>query len=137
MLAAEIQPLVTLYHWDLPDNLQKRYGGMLNKGEFVKDFERYARVCFEAFGDRVRLWITFNEPFCSSILGYSTGYMAPGRCSDRSKSSEGDSSTEPWAVGHNTLIAHGAAVKIYREEFKEKQGGQIGITLNGKRRSRR
>jgi beta-glucosidase len=129
--AAGIEPMVTLYHWDLPDNLEKRYGGLLNKEEFVKDFENYARVCFKAFGDRVKMWITFNEPFCSAILGYAVGQFAPGRCSDRSKSAEGDSSTEPWIAGHNMLIAHGAAVKAYRNEFKEKDGGQIGITLNG------
>jgi beta-glucosidase len=129
--AADIEPLITLFHWDLPDNLHKRYGGMLNKGEFVKDYENYARACFEAFGSKVKFWITFNEPWCSSILGYSTGLFAPGRTSDRSKSEEGDSSTEPWTVGHSLLIAHGAAVKAYRDDFKEKDGGQIGITLNG------
>lgn len=131
--AAGIEPMITLFHWDLPDNLHKRYSGMLNKDEFVKDFEHYARVCFKAFGSKVKYWITFNEPWCSSILGYGTGLFAPGRCSDRSKSAEGDSSREPWIVGHSLLIAHGAAVKAYREDFKAKDGGQIGITLNGKR----
>jgi beta-glucosidase len=104
---------------------------MLNKDEFVKDYENYARVCFKAFGSKVKYWITFNEPWCSSILGYGTGLFAPGRCSDRSKSAEGDSSREPWIVGHSLLIAHGAAVKAYRDDFKSKDGGQIGITLNG------
>lgn len=131
--AAGIEPLVTLFHWDLPEGLDKRYGGLLNKEEFVKDFENYARVCFKAFGSTVKLWITFNEPWCSSILGYGTGLFAPGRTSDRSKSKEGDSSREPWIVGHSLLIAHGAAVKAYRDDFKKQDGGQIGITLNGKR----
>jgi len=131
--AAGIEPLVTLFHWDLPEGLDKRYGGLLNKEEFVKDFENYARVCFKAFGSTVKLWITFNEPWCSSILGYGTGLFAPGRTSDRSKSKEGDSSREPWIVGHNLLLAHGAAVKAYRNDFKKQDGGQIGITLNGKR----
>ncbi|KAF2737128.1 beta-glucosidase [Polyplosphaeria fusca] len=131
LLAAGIQPMVTLFHWDLPDALDKRYGGFLNKDEFVKDYENYARVCFEAFGSKVKFWITFNEPWCSSILGYSTGLFAPGRTSDRSKSAVGDSSTEPWIAGHSILIAHGAAVKAYRDDFKAKDGGQIGITLNG------
>ena len=76
-------------------------------------------------------WITFNEPWCSSILGYSSGYFAPGHTSDRSKSAVGDSSREPWTAGHNLLVAHGRAVKAYREEFKPTQGGEIGITLNG------
>jgi len=131
LLAAGITPLVTLFHWDLPDELQKRYGGMLNKEEFVADYTNYARVVFKAFGSKVKHWITFNEPWCSAILGFNTGLFAPGRTSDRTKSPEGDSSRECWIVGHNILVAHGAAVKIYREEFKERDGGEIGITLNG------
>jgi len=131
LLAAGIQPMITLYHWDLPDNLDKKYGGLLNKAEFVADYSRYARLVFEAMGSKVKHWITFNEPFCSSILGYSNGVHAPGHTSDRTKSPVGDSSREPWIVGHNLLVAHGSAVKIYREEFKAKDGGEIGITLNG------
>ncbi|KAF1955311.1 beta-glucosidase [Byssothecium circinans] len=129
--AAHIEPLITLFHWDLPDNLDKRYGGLLNKDEFSKDFENYARVCFKAFGDKVKFWITFNEPWCSSVLGYSIGQFAPGHTSDRSKSAVGDSSTEPWIAGHAILVAHGKAVKAYRDDFKSKDGGQIAITLNG------
>ncbi|KAJ6156307.1 hypothetical protein N7497_005192 [Penicillium chrysogenum] len=111
--------------------LDKRYGGPLNKEEFVADFARYARVVFEAFGSKVKHWITFNEPWCVSVLGYNNGSFAPGHTSDRIKSPVGDSSTEPWIVSHSLLVAHGAAVKIYRDEFKEQNGGEIGITLNG------
>jgi beta-glucosidase len=132
LLAAGITPFITLFHWDLPDNLNKRYGGMLNQEEFVKDFENYARVMFKALGSKIKFWITFNEPWCSSVLGYGTGLFAPGRTSDRKKSAEGDSTREPWIVGHSLLVAHGAAVKAYREDFKPTDGGQIGITLNGK-----
>ncbi|GAB7353250.1 hypothetical protein MBLNU459_g3760t1 [Dothideomycetes sp. NU459] len=131
LLANDITPMVTLYHWDLPAELDKRYGGLLNTDEFVADYENFARVAFKALGSKVKYWVTFNEPWCSSILGYSVGVFAPGHTSDRAKSAVGDSSREPWQVGHNLLIAHGAAVKIYREEFKPSQGGQIGITLNG------
>ncbi|KAI9753957.1 MAG: hypothetical protein M4579_004917, partial [Chaenotheca gracillima] len=131
LIAAGIVPMVTILHWDVPDALDKRYGGLLNKEEFAKDFANYSRVLFEAFGAKVKHWITFNEPWCSSILGYNTGLFAPGRTSDRTKSKEGDSSREPWIAGHTLLIAHGAAVKIYREEFKARDGGEIGITLNG------
>ncbi|PYH45662.1 glycoside hydrolase family 1 protein [Aspergillus saccharolyticus JOP 1030-1] len=129
--AANITPLVTLYHWDLPDALEQRYGGLRNKDEFVADFTHYARTLFAAFGSRVKHWITFNEPWCSAVLGYNVGQFAPGRTSDRSKSAVGDGSREPWIVGHNLLVAHGAAVKVYREEFKGRDGGEIGITLNG------
>ncbi|KAL6238975.1 hypothetical protein BDW75DRAFT_200059 [Aspergillus navahoensis] len=131
LLAAGITPLVTLFHWDLPDELDKRYGGLLNKEEFVADYANYARIIFKALSPKVKYWITFNEPWCSSVLGYNVGQFAPGRTSDRSKNPEGDGSTEPWIVGHNILVAHGTVVKIYREEFKARDGGEIGITLNG------
>jgi beta-glucosidase len=65
------------------------------------------------------------------VLGYNIGVFAPGHTSDRSKSAVGDSSREPWIVGHNILIAHAHAVKVYREEFQPQLKGEIGITLNG------
>ncbi|KAG2739879.1 glycoside hydrolase family 1 protein [Suillus brevipes Sb2] len=131
LLEHGIIPFVTLYHWDLPQVLHDRYGGWLHKGEIVQDYVRYAKVCFQAFGDRVKHWLTVNEPWCVSILGYGRGVFAPGRSSDRGRSPEGDSSTEPWIVGHSVILSHAYAVKLYREEFKAVQGGQIGITLNG------
>ncbi|EKM57147.1 glycoside hydrolase family 1 protein [Phanerochaete carnosa HHB-10118-sp] len=131
LLERGITPFVTLYHWDLPQALHDRYLGWLNKDEIVQDYVRYARVCFERFGDRVKHWLTMNEPWCISILGYGRGVFAPGRSSDRMRSPEGDSSTEPWIVGHSVILSHACAVKLYREEFKASQGGQIGITLNG------
>lgn len=134
LLAAGITPMITLLHWDLPDELDKRYGGFLNKEEFVADFANYAGVVFKALASRVKHWITFNEPWCTSILGYAAGFFAPGHTSDRSKSAVGDSARECWIVGHNIIIAHGAAVKIFREEFKPTEGGEIGITLNGESR---
>jgi len=126
-----IVPMVTLFHWDLPQALYDRYGGFLNKEEYVKDYVNYARVLFEAFGSKVKHWITYNEPWCSTILGYGIGQFAPGHTSDRSKSAVGDSSTEPWLAAHSILVAHASAVKLYRDEFKPQDGGQIGITLNG------
>ncbi|KAG5728715.1 Beta-glucosidase 1B [Termitomyces sp. T112] len=131
LLSHGITPFVTLYHWDLPQVLHDRYGGWLNKEEIIKDYVNFAKVCFESFGDRVKHWLTINEPWCVAILGYGRGVFAPGRSSDRSRSPEGDSSTEPWIVGHHLILAHANAVKLYRESFKPIQKGQIGITLNG------
>lgn len=131
LLEHDIIPFVTLYHWDLPQALHDRYGGWLNKDEIVQDYVHYANVCFRAFGDRVKHWLTVNEPWCVSILGYGRGVFAPGRSSDRDRSPKGDSATEPWIVGHNVILSHAYAVRLYREEFKAVQGGQIGITLNG------
>lgn len=76
----------------------------------------------------------YRRPFCTSILGHSIGNHAPGRTSDRTKSVEGDSSAEPWIVGHSLLIAHASAVEIYRRDFASKAPGgkgEIGISLNG------
>ncbi|KAG6380493.1 glycoside hydrolase family 1 protein [Boletus reticuloceps] len=131
LLENGIIPFVTLYHWDLPQALHDRYGGWLNKDEIIQDYVRYARVCFEAFGNRVKHWLTMNEPWCIAILGYGRGIFAPGRSSDRSRSLAGDSTTEPWIVGHNVILAHAYAIKVYREEFRPMQKGEIGITLNG------
>ncbi|KAF5328439.1 hypothetical protein D9619_013252 [Psilocybe cf. subviscida] len=139
LLERGIVPFVTLYHWDLPQALHDRYGGWLNKDEIVQDYANYAKVCFEAFGDRVKHWLTINEPWCCAILGYGRGVFAPGHSSDRARSTEGNSATEPWIaalpvarlVGHSIILAHAHAVKIYREQFKPTQKGLIGITLNG------
>ncbi|EMD34834.1 glycoside hydrolase family 1 protein [Gelatoporia subvermispora B] len=120
LLKNGIEPFVTLYHWDLPQALHERYGGWLNKEEIVQDYVNYAKVCFEAFGDVVKNWITHNEPWAVTILGYEKGVFAPGHISN----------TEPWIVNHNLILAHAHAVKLYREQYKEKQGGQIGITLD-------
>lgn len=131
LLAKGIDPYVTLYHWDLPQALEDAYDGWLNP-QIIADFARYAEACFQAFGDRVKHWITFNEPRGISIHGYDIGIQAPGRCSilGHLVCKAGNSSTEPYIVAHNLLLSHAAAVDIYRQQFKQKQGGSIGITLD-------
>jgi len=116
-----ILPLVTLYHWDLPHCLEEEYGGWLSS-RVAGDFEQYAAVCFDHFGDRVKHWVTFNEPWCSTALGYASGEHAPGH----SKAP----GTEPYQAAHHILLAHGRAVKRYREEYQVAQHGSIGIALN-------
>jgi beta-glucosidase len=83
-------------------------------------FRDYAEICFEHFGDRVKHWITFNEAWVVSILGYGQGVFAPGRTSN----------AEPYLAAHNLLRAHGMAVDVYRQKFQAKQKGIIGITNN-------
>lgn len=73
LLENGITPFVTLYHWDLPDILQTTYTGILNKNRFVKDFAYFAENSFLLFGDRVKHWITFNEPVTECLTGYGTG----------------------------------------------------------------
>ena len=119
LLANGIEPMVTLYHWDLPLALQVQHDGWLNKDVIVPVFTEYARICFTRFGDRVKYWITLNEPWCSAILGYGTGEHAPGRRHSPDK--------EPYLAAHSLLLAHANAVSVYRKEFNN---GNIGISLN-------
>lgn len=82
------------------------------------DFRDFVDLCFKEFGDRVKHWITFNEPFVLISGGYdggSVGTLAPGRCSS---CSQGNSSTEPYVVAHHQLLSHVEAVKLYREKYK-------------------
>lgn len=75
-------------------------------------------MCFQEFGDRVKHWITLNEPWSFCTLGYSFGMNAPGRCSKTYGCSVGNSLTEPYIVGHNMILAHGAAAALYKHNFK-------------------
>jgi beta-galactosidase len=119
LLANNITPWVTLYHWDLPLALQLEMDGLINP-EIADHFAHYAEICFERFGDRVKNWITLNEPWCSAVLGHGIGYFAPGRISQ----------TEPYLAAHNLIRAHGKIVDIYRRKFQPTQKGVIGITNN-------
>ncbi|XP_059665437.1 beta-glucosidase 24-like [Cornus florida] len=167
-----IEPVVTLFHWDLPQPLENAYGGFLSH-KIVADFCIYADFCFKTFGDQVKNWVTLNEPSCYSSGGYATGSLAPGRgasaqghatvslapghvsslprhsnmgiipptwgrytswqpsCNNGGdKGIElGDSGTEPYLVTHHQLLAHAAAVKLYREKYQASQKGKIGIKL--------
>ncbi|XP_052075415.1 lactase/phlorizin hydrolase-like [Mytilus californianus] len=69
LIAEGIKPMVTLFHWDLPANLENKYGGFLNSS-IQQYFTDYAEICFKNFGDRVKLWITFNEPWITAWTSY-------------------------------------------------------------------
>jgi beta-glucosidase len=127
LLAHGITPSVTLYHWDVPQALYDRYKAFLNTAEFRADYERYARLCFTRFGDRVQSWVTFNEPYIISIFGHLNGSLAPGHCLEAST----DTKTEPWRVGHTIILSHASVVQIYAKEFQPSQNGKISIVLNG------
>jgi len=109
-----IEPWITLYHWDLPQELEDAGGWPVR--ETAERFADYADVVAEALGDRVRYWTTLNEPWCSSFLGYASGAHAPGR-------HEHDAAV---AAVHHLLLGHGLGVQALRARGAE----QIGITLN-------
>ncbi len=100
----DIEPYITLYHWDLPVALHYR-GGWLNR-EIADWFVEYATVVVKAFSDRVKKFITINEPQCIIGLGYGTGTKAPGLKLSKE---------EMVIASHNLMLAHGKAVKAMRE----------------------
>jgi beta-glucosidase len=114
LLAANIQPLVTLYHWDLPAALDDR-GGWLNR-DISAWFAEYAQVMFRALDDRVKMWVTLNEPWVVADGGYLHGVLAPGHRNH----------FEAPIASHNLMRAHAAAVKAYRAMGRN----QIGYVVN-------
>jgi len=115
LLAADILPNATLYHWDLPQALQD-LGGWPNR-ETADRFADYAHTVFERMGDRVAFWSTHNEPWVAAFLGYGTGEHAPGITDDR----------QAYQAAHHLLLSHAKAVQVYRQGGYR---GEIGIVLN-------
>lgn len=123
LLENGIQVSVTLFHWDAPQCLEDDYGGFLSPC-MVTDYTAYAETCFRLFGDRVKQWITFNEPYLVCYFGYDRGLHAPGH-----SSFDNPIATEIYTVAHHILLAHAAAVEAYRTKYQVEQKGSIGITL--------
>jgi beta-glucosidase len=111
LLERGITPVPTLYHWDLPQALQDR-GGWTSRAT-VDAFAAYAEVCLDAFGDRIGTWLTVNEPWVVSVLGYRLGLHAPG---------ERDLRTSVL-VAHHLLLAHGRAMERIRERRPQARAG--------------
>ncbi|KOV83152.1 GH1 family beta-glucosidase [Nocardia sp. NRRL S-836] len=115
LLAHDIVPWPTLYHWDLPQTLEES-GGWTSRDTAYR-FADYAAATVEALGDRVDTWTTLNEPWCSAFLGYASGVHAPGRT---------DPSAAVAAV-HHLLLGHGLAADTIRATVPD---AKVGITLN-------
>lgn len=115
LIQAGIKPWLTLYHWDLPQVLEDE-GGWTNR-ETAHRFAEYAAVMHEALGDRVGVWTTLNEPWCSAFLGYASGEHAPGRKDPQAA----------LAAAHHLLLGHGLATRELRQRDPE---AQLGLTLN-------
>lgn len=118
LLDNDIEPMVTIFHWDMPVQLE-RYGGMLNSS-IIDRFEDYADVLFKNFGDRVKLWITFNEPFITCEFGYGSSFFPPLV----NKPGVGN-----YLCNHNILLANARIYELYQRKYKAKYNGKIGITL--------
>ncbi|GGJ57093.1 GH1 family beta-glucosidase [Deinococcus roseus] len=116
LLQRNIDPFVTLYHWDLPQALQDQ-GGWVNR-DTAHHFAEYADVVSQKLGDRVSHWITHNEPFCTSMLGHLFGVHAPGLR---------DQKFALQAL-HHVYLSHGLAVPLLRKNSKP--DAQVGITLS-------
>lgn len=111
--ARGVEPVATLYHWDLPQSLQDA-GGWVNR-DTVHRFRDYAEVVLESLGEAVPLWATINEPFCSAMVGHLEGRHAPG-VTDLGSA---------LASAHHLLVAHGHAVEVIR---RSAPAARVGIT---------
>ncbi|MGS2615383.1 GH1 family beta-glucosidase [Micromonospora sp. LZ34] len=115
LLERGVRPVATMYHWDLPQELEDA-GGWAARDTALR-FQEYAAGIVEALGDRVHTWTTLNEPWCSAFLGYASGVHAPGR-------------TEPaaaLAAVHHLNLAHGLAGRVVRELAP---AAELSVTLN-------
>jgi beta-glucosidase len=115
LLEAGIEPFATLYHWELPVSVEDA-GGWPERST-AETFAEFVEPVAERLGDRVRHWITHNEPWCASWLGYGTGEHAPGRSSRR----------DAVAASHHVLLSHGLAVEVLR---RESPGAEVGLTID-------
>lgn len=118
LLDLNIRPMITMFHYDLPQKLQM-IGGFANS-IIVDYFKAYANLLFERFGDRVKYWITFNQPRMFCCDGYGSPTDAPGI--DFHGIGE-------YLCGHNLLKAHAVVYHLYKDKFHEKFHGQVGISL--------
>ncbi len=116
LLARNIQPYATLYHWDLPAELQRRHGGWLAR-ETAERFADYAQIIAGRLGDRIVSIATHNEPWVTAVLGHERGIFAPG-VRDRRVA---------YQVGHHVLVSHGLALQAIRATSSK---AEAGIVLN-------
>ncbi|KAM3663194.1 lactase-like protein [Ammospiza caudacuta] len=119
LLENNITPIVSLYHWDLPQALQEKYGGWQNIS-MMNYFNDYANLCFEKFGDRVKHWITFSNPWAVAEKGYETGEHAPGLklggCG-------------AYKAAHHIIKTHAKVWHSYNTTWRREQRGMVGISL--------
>jgi beta-glucosidase/6-phospho-beta-glucosidase/beta-galactosidase len=114
LLEHGVEPHITIYHSETPLALTMYPNNpmpFLDSERFPGWFTDYAKVLFDNFGDRVKHWFTFNEPFCTSVFG-----------------TYGDK--DPYTIAHNAILAHASVYRLYESQYKGKQAGTVGIVLN-------
>ncbi|MBQ0105623.1 MAG: family 1 glycosylhydrolase [Armatimonadetes bacterium] len=117
LIAAGIEPWPTLFHWDHPQFIEEAFEGFTSR-EIVPHFKHYCEVVVKKLGDRVKNWMTINEPCNSTIQAYGTGACAPGKKLENKKIANSI---------HNILMCHGTAVKVIKETVKD---AKVGIVFN-------
>lgn len=120
LLAQNITPMVTLHHWDLPQALQD-IGGWRNPA-LAEIFASFADFCFQTFGDRVKFWMTFNEPLLIAWRGYDSAVFPPNVKDDPGYSA--------YQVTHTILKAHARAYHIYDQKYRASQKGVISLSMS-------
>ncbi|KAK4387049.1 Beta-glucosidase 18 [Sesamum angolense] len=129
LLIRGIQPFVTIFHNEYPQELEDRFGGWLSP-VMQEEFVHFSETCFKHFADRVQYWMTMNEPNLLAEAAYEKGRSPPARCSPPfGHCASGNSDIEPLIAVHNMLLAHARAAKLYHEQYKSKVNGVIGITV--------
>lgn len=119
LTAFGIAPMVTIYHWDLPQALQD-VGGWDDE-KMIDIFNEYCDFCFQTFGDRVKFWMTFNQPHTIAWVGYGLGMFPP----NIKKPADA-----PYRVAHILLKAHAKAYHTYDQKYRKIQNGVISLSLN-------
>ncbi|CAM8933778.1 unnamed protein product [Rhodiola kirilowii] len=115
-----IKPFVTLFHFDQPEALQKRYNGFMDR-RIIQDFTNYCDLCFRLFGDRVKHWITINE--AATFLLFTDMCLTPEQRKDP---------LNQFIAAHHILLSHAAVAKLYREKYKTSQNGEVGMAIVSK-----
>ncbi|RSH93036.1 hypothetical protein EHS25_007389 [Saitozyma podzolica] len=119
LLENGIEPFVTIFHWDTPTALDEAYGSWRDADNMVADFARYAEVLFQTLGDRVKRWMTINEPIAMLFFPTMGGLYRNWR-----------PEIDNWKTVYTLLKAHGTVVDLYRRRYQPSQGGTIGIVLS-------
>lgn len=124
LLKNGIEPIIVLYHWDFPQELFERHPLNWMDKNVIKAFGNYAQFCFKTFGSRVKRWIAIHDPWKHSECGFGSGVHPPNV--------QGWKKGTPLKVFKNLLKAHSIAYRIYNKEFRRRQGGSVGISINSK-----